>query len=186
MDTKISKIARQIAEKLDAADNGGKNGKIGKEQWNLFVAAGKGKTIKNYIKIDVAIRSIGYYLSRESQKENENVNDLGAKWLDGIGQTEIKMLQGVPENADLVKGLENETFTAKEVKIFEDKKEETPKQELSQKAQPDMAEAQKEVDAVVSNPAPSDKESAVVENPVDVSRIVDSGNSIYQLPIMVR
>ena len=83
MNLKILKLAAEIANKLDCSDTAGKNGKIDYKKWNVF-AKGKGKSIKNYITLKNAKRSIAAYLSRQSRSTGKSYNDLGQKWLDDI------------------------------------------------------------------------------------------------------
>ena len=57
--------ARNVANELDAAD-GKKDGKIQKDIWNAYAAARGGNSIKNFIDVNSAIRSINAYHQEEA------------------------------------------------------------------------------------------------------------------------
>lgn len=77
-------FASKIAKLLDVSDKKGENGQIDKKAWNLFVADKGGKTIKNYITLYNAERSISIYLARQAKKQGRKIEDIGEEWLSNL------------------------------------------------------------------------------------------------------
>ena len=75
-----STLAGQIAQKLDAAD-GTKDGKINASIWNEFAQEHGGKTIKESIDVETAMKSITSYVVKGAGKAGKAVNDLAQEWL---------------------------------------------------------------------------------------------------------
>lgn len=72
-------IAENLFNKLDAKD-GSTDQKINASVWNSFVSAnGTGRTIRNFIEKDNAMRSIMTYLTRKSDAET-SIDQLGEEW----------------------------------------------------------------------------------------------------------
>ena len=91
MSISILNIAKQIASKLDSTDKAGRNNKIDKDKWNAF-AQGKGNSIKKYIDVNTAAKSISIYLRREAKKSSQNISEIGNNWLaqlDGVYTKEV-------------------------------------------------------------------------------------------------
>ncbi|MCQ2739317.1 MAG: hypothetical protein MJ237_03725 [bacterium] len=77
-------LAGSIAKKLDAQD-GATDGKISASIWNAFVADKDGKTIKNSISIENAMKSITTYVVRKAEVGKRN--EMAKGWLDAISGT---------------------------------------------------------------------------------------------------
>ena len=90
MKVNSSTLAKQLAEKLDALDNGGKNGKIEASVWNEFVKDKGGKTVKSYINTKSAVRSLVVYLCRQAREKGRLIVELGQEWIDGLNSAQTK------------------------------------------------------------------------------------------------
>ena len=93
-----STLSKQLAEKLDAMDKDGKDGKIEASIWNKFVKDKGGLDIKNYIKINVAIKSLILYLCRQAKEKSKLIVDLGQEWINSLDENNLNKINNTKTN----------------------------------------------------------------------------------------
>ena len=93
----IKIFAKQIVKKLDELD--GKDNKIGADVWKKHAVAdfGAKNNVSSYISIFSAEKSIELYLKRNSK--NNNVKDLGQKWLDSLSEISTESIGAKQQEA---------------------------------------------------------------------------------------
>ena len=91
-------LAGKIAQKLDAAD-GTKDGKIEKSIWDAFAQEHGGKTIKEFIDVESAMKSITTYVVKNAKTAGKAVNDLAKEWLNKDYAPAAESATGATEGA---------------------------------------------------------------------------------------
>ena len=76
----LNSSAIELANKLDAQDSGGKDGKIEASVWNEFVKDKGGKTIQSSITIENAKKSITTYLFNAAKQLRKSVAEVAKSW----------------------------------------------------------------------------------------------------------
>ena len=118
----LNSAAIELANKLDAQDSGGKDGKIEASIWNEFVKDKGGKTIQSSITIENARKSITTYLFNTANQLGKSVADVAKSW--GVSGTQADTAVDETNNddsatnpADGNQGNRNAEFSTASIKV---------------------------------------------------------------------
>lgn len=118
----LNSAAIELANKLDAQDSGGKDGKIEASIWNEFVKDKGGKTIQSSITIENARKSITTYLFNTANQLGKSVADVAKSW--GVSGTQADTTVDETNNddsatnpADGNQGNRNAEFSTASIKV---------------------------------------------------------------------